>query len=260
MGSDILAGLLATKLHESERVAALIDLGTNGEIVVGNRERMLCASTAAGPAFEGARISMGMRAATGAISEVRVRDGQLRMPRAGQCGAAGDLRQRAGGCGGGGAGAGLDFSQGPAGERRVARAGGAGFAQSMGRAGIAVGQRGDCRRAAHPAGAMGRDEGRPRAGLSGRRLRQLHQSHQRAAHRAAGFPGGKGPAGGQHRLAGRQAGVVQLAGARRRLSGDSRQGEARLAERRRAVPGDVRGGDGFPRGEAYGAGAGRAGD
>jgi uncharacterized 2Fe-2S/4Fe-4S cluster protein (DUF4445 family) len=77
VGSDILAGLLATRLHESERLAALIDLGTNGEIVVGNRERMLCASTAAGPAFEGARISMGMRAATGAISEVRVRDGGL---------------------------------------------------------------------------------------------------------------------------------------------------------------------------------------
>jgi uncharacterized 2Fe-2S/4Fe-4S cluster protein (DUF4445 family) len=77
VGSDILAGLLATKLHESEKLAALIDLGTNGEIVVGNRERMLCAATAAGPAFEGARISMGMRAATGAISEVRVRDGKL---------------------------------------------------------------------------------------------------------------------------------------------------------------------------------------
>ncbi len=77
VGSDILAGLLATKLHESDQLAALIDLGTNGEIVVGNRERMLCASTAAGPAFEGARISMGMRAATGAISEVHVQDGRL---------------------------------------------------------------------------------------------------------------------------------------------------------------------------------------
>jgi uncharacterized 2Fe-2S/4Fe-4S cluster protein (DUF4445 family) len=77
VGSDILAGLLATKLNESQRVAALIDLGTNGEIVVGNRDRMLCASTAAGPAFEGARISMGMRAATGAISEVRARQGRL---------------------------------------------------------------------------------------------------------------------------------------------------------------------------------------
>ena len=78
VGSDILAGLLATRLHEGDQLAALIDLGTNGEIVVGNRERMLCASTAAGPAFEGARISMGMRAATGAISEVRAEAGKLR--------------------------------------------------------------------------------------------------------------------------------------------------------------------------------------
>jgi len=78
VGSDILAGVLATKLHECEMLVALVDLGTNGEIVVGNRERMLCASTAAGPAFEGARISMGMRAMTGAISEVSIAAGRLR--------------------------------------------------------------------------------------------------------------------------------------------------------------------------------------
>ena len=77
VGSDLLAGVLATRLHERESLAALIDLGTNGEIVVGNCERLLCASTAAGPAFEGARISMGMRAATGAISEIIVRDGKF---------------------------------------------------------------------------------------------------------------------------------------------------------------------------------------
>jgi uncharacterized 2Fe-2S/4Fe-4S cluster protein (DUF4445 family) len=77
VGSDILAGVLATKLHESTEIAALVDLGTNGEIVIGNCERMLCASTAAGPAFEGARIWMGMRAATGAIAEVRVENGSL---------------------------------------------------------------------------------------------------------------------------------------------------------------------------------------
>ena len=77
VGSDILAGILATRMHESERLAALVDLGTNGEIVVGNRERLLCASTAAGPAFEGGRIGMGMRAATGAITEVSVKDGAL---------------------------------------------------------------------------------------------------------------------------------------------------------------------------------------
>jgi uncharacterized 2Fe-2S/4Fe-4S cluster protein (DUF4445 family) len=78
VGSDIVAGVLATKLHERDSLAALIDLGTNGEIAVGNRERILCTSTAAGPAFEGARISMGMRAATGAISEVRAQSGVLK--------------------------------------------------------------------------------------------------------------------------------------------------------------------------------------
>ncbi len=72
VGSDILAGVLASRMHERDSLEALVDLGTNGEVVLGNREKMLCASTAAGPAFEGARISMGMRAATGAISEVDV--------------------------------------------------------------------------------------------------------------------------------------------------------------------------------------------
>jgi uncharacterized 2Fe-2S/4Fe-4S cluster protein (DUF4445 family) len=70
VGSDILAGILATGMYKRTKYSCLIDLGTNGEIVVGNKDRLLCASTAAGPAFEGARISMGMRAATGAISAV----------------------------------------------------------------------------------------------------------------------------------------------------------------------------------------------
>jgi uncharacterized 2Fe-2S/4Fe-4S cluster protein (DUF4445 family) len=70
VGSDILAGILASGLHLRERPSLLVDLGTNGEIVVGNREKILVASTAAGPAFEGARISMGMRASTGAIWKV----------------------------------------------------------------------------------------------------------------------------------------------------------------------------------------------
>jgi uncharacterized 2Fe-2S/4Fe-4S cluster protein (DUF4445 family) len=78
VGSDILAGILATGLQESDGPAALVDLGTNGEMVVGRRGRLLCASTAAGPAFEGARISCGMRAATGAISAVRLEDGVCR--------------------------------------------------------------------------------------------------------------------------------------------------------------------------------------
>ncbi len=77
IGSDILAGILATRLGESRDFVGLMDLGTNGETVVGNSERLFCASTAAGPAFEGAKISMGMRAATGAISQVEIQDGRL---------------------------------------------------------------------------------------------------------------------------------------------------------------------------------------
>lgn len=77
VGSDLLAGVLATKLCSRESLALLIDLGTNGEIVLGNRQRLLCAATAAGPAFEGARISMGMRATTGAISQVRLSNARL---------------------------------------------------------------------------------------------------------------------------------------------------------------------------------------
>jgi uncharacterized 2Fe-2S/4Fe-4S cluster protein (DUF4445 family) len=75
VGSDILAGLLASRMRGSSVLTGLIDLGTNGEILFGTRDRMVCASAAAGPAFEGGRISTGMRAATGAISEVSVVDG-----------------------------------------------------------------------------------------------------------------------------------------------------------------------------------------
>lgn len=89
VGSDILAGIVATRMHESNSLTALLDLGTNGEIVLGDRDRLLCASTAAGPAFEGARISMGMRAATGAISEVRAANGTLECRVIGNCKARG---------------------------------------------------------------------------------------------------------------------------------------------------------------------------
>ena len=55
----------------------MIDLGTNGEIVVGNKDRIVCASTAAGPAFEGTNISMGMRAVTGAVSSLQLLEGKI---------------------------------------------------------------------------------------------------------------------------------------------------------------------------------------
>jgi uncharacterized 2Fe-2S/4Fe-4S cluster protein (DUF4445 family) len=77
IGSDILIGVWAKKIIESDGIKVLVDLGTNGEIMVGNKDKFLAASTAAGPAFEGAGISMGMRAATGAISTVMMRNGEI---------------------------------------------------------------------------------------------------------------------------------------------------------------------------------------
>ncbi len=94
VGSDILAGIAATGLHKKERYTALVDLGTNGEIVIGNKHQIVCASTAAGPAFEGANISMGMLAETGAISSLSMEDGKINLevighvPPKGICGSA----------------------------------------------------------------------------------------------------------------------------------------------------------------------------
>lgn len=70
VGSDILAGILHTGIHRKDRWCALLDLGTNGEIVIGNKEKILCTSTAAGPAFEGVNIVNGMRAVSGAVCRV----------------------------------------------------------------------------------------------------------------------------------------------------------------------------------------------
>ena len=77
VGSDILAGIHAVGMPAAENRMALIDLGTNGEIVIGNRNGIVCASTAAGPAFEAGSIRMGMRAATGAIARVSLQDGEM---------------------------------------------------------------------------------------------------------------------------------------------------------------------------------------
>jgi len=94
VGSDILAGIVAVGLHTGNRLRALIDLGTNGEISLGNRDKILCASTAAGTAFEAGSIKMGMRAATGAISRVLTNHHVL------ECAVIGDVEAR-GICGSG---------------------------------------------------------------------------------------------------------------------------------------------------------------
>jgi uncharacterized 2Fe-2S/4Fe-4S cluster protein (DUF4445 family) len=77
VGSDILAVIIATGLHGAVTPAGGADLGTNGELIVASEGTILVASTAAGPAFEGARISQGMRAAPGAIDRMSVEDGKV---------------------------------------------------------------------------------------------------------------------------------------------------------------------------------------
>ncbi|MEK6715336.1 MAG: ASKHA domain-containing protein [Candidatus Omnitrophota bacterium] len=72
VGGDVTAGVLACGLDTEEELCLLIDIGTNGEIVLGSREWMISAAASAGPAFEGSGVSCGMRAAKGAIQRVRI--------------------------------------------------------------------------------------------------------------------------------------------------------------------------------------------
>lgn len=74
VGADTVAVLLATELDRSEDNKLVIDIGTNGEIALGSRDKIFACSAAAGPAFEGAEISSGMRGAVGAIDHVYYRD------------------------------------------------------------------------------------------------------------------------------------------------------------------------------------------
>jgi uncharacterized 2Fe-2S/4Fe-4S cluster protein (DUF4445 family) len=93
VGGDTVAGILACEIDRSTGWRLLVDLGTNAEVVVGSRHRILATSTAAGPAFDGAIITCGMRAEPGAIDAVRIRpSGELVVstiasrPPAGLCG------------------------------------------------------------------------------------------------------------------------------------------------------------------------------
>ena len=72
VGADTAGVILSETPHLSDEVMLVVDIGTNAEIVVGNRQRLLAASSPTGPAFEGAQISCGQRAAPGAIERVRV--------------------------------------------------------------------------------------------------------------------------------------------------------------------------------------------
>ncbi len=74
VGSDIVAGVLTTRIFTQKGVSLFIDIGTNGEVVLGNKEWLACASSSAGPAFEGSGVKHGMRAGAGAIEKLTILD------------------------------------------------------------------------------------------------------------------------------------------------------------------------------------------
>ncbi len=72
VGGDTIGVMLAETPHKQKQIQLIIDIGTNGELVLGNSEKLLCSSCATGPALEGAQIEFGMRAAPGAIERVKI--------------------------------------------------------------------------------------------------------------------------------------------------------------------------------------------
>ncbi len=74
VGSDISAGVLSSGMSETEKVTLFLDVGTNGEMVLGTKEWLVTCACSAGPAFEGAGVIHGMRATTGAIDEVWINE------------------------------------------------------------------------------------------------------------------------------------------------------------------------------------------
>jgi uncharacterized 2Fe-2S/4Fe-4S cluster protein (DUF4445 family) len=79
VGADLVAGLLATGLAQKEGVRLLVDVGTNGEIILGSAARTVATAAPAGPAFEGAQIKDGMRASDGAIEAIAMTAGQIEL-------------------------------------------------------------------------------------------------------------------------------------------------------------------------------------
>jgi uncharacterized 2Fe-2S/4Fe-4S cluster protein (DUF4445 family) len=72
VGGDVTAGVLSTGQDKAEELCLLIDIGTNGEVVLGNKEFLIATSASAGPAFEGSGVGCGMRSSSGAIQKVRI--------------------------------------------------------------------------------------------------------------------------------------------------------------------------------------------
>lgn len=89
VGADTCGCILSLRQDKKEKISLMIDIGTNGEMVLGNKDRLVCCSTAAGPAFEGAKIECGMRGAKGAVDHVRYENGTWSYTTVGQAPAAG---------------------------------------------------------------------------------------------------------------------------------------------------------------------------
>lgn len=77
LGGDIISGMIDTELYKKNEISVFFDIGTNGELVIGNKEFLLCGAGAAGPALEGGVVRTGMRADIGAVDEVKIRDGNI---------------------------------------------------------------------------------------------------------------------------------------------------------------------------------------
>ncbi len=261
VGGDITAGLLASGMDRDARIRLFVDIGTNCEIVLGNREWLLATAAPAGPAFEGAAIRCGMRAADGAIEVVAMTPGELSLKVIGDaepqglCGSglvdavtglvqvglldssgrfiaeeeARDRRARAGGP--------ADQHRQGAGVRAAlaGRRRGQHLPVPARRPRAAVRQGGDRHRLADPARGGRPDRGRRQAGAAGRIVRQLPVGGQRDPDRPG--PGGARAAGGVRGQRGRRGGedgAAQPARAGRR-PGAARGGEVCRALRPRRL-------------------------
>ncbi len=79
LGGDIVSGMLATEIPDQEEISVFLDVGTNGELVVGNKDFLLAGAGAAGPALEGGTVQTGMRAEKGAVDRVTTEEGRLEL-------------------------------------------------------------------------------------------------------------------------------------------------------------------------------------
>ena len=170
VGADTAGVILAEEPHEAEAMTLVVDVGTNAEIVLGNRDRLLAASSPTGPAFEGAQISSGQRAAPGAIERVRIDRATL------------EPRFRV---------IGVDCLVGRPGLRRSARGGGTGVTGICGSGIIEVDRRAVPRRRHHRGRRhrrIDRRRGRPRVVPDGRTFSYVLHEPRRTAGRGSSSP------------------------------------------------------------------------